>query len=37
MKNMDIGDIRSRKVINVEDDKNQMLSNSNVQASGSHD
>ena len=34
---MDIGDIRPREVINVEDDKNQVLSNSNVQASGSHD
>ena len=37
MKNMDIGDIRPREVIDVEDDKNQMISNSNVQASGSHD
>ena len=37
MKNMDIGDIRPREVIDVEDDKNQVLSNSNVQASGSHD
>ena len=37
MKNMDIGDIRPREVINVEDDKDQVLSNSNVQASGSHD
>ena len=37
MKNIDIGDIRPREVIDVEDDKNQMLSNSNVQASGSHD
>ena len=34
---MDIGDIRPREVIDVEDDKNQVLSNSNVQASGSHD
>ena len=34
---MDIGDIRPRKVIDVEDDKNQVLSNSNVQVSGSHD
>ena len=34
---MDIGDIRSREVIDVEEDKNQVLSNSNVQASGSHD
>ena len=37
MKNMDIGDIRPREVIDFEDDKNQVLSNSNVQASGSHD
>ena len=37
MKNIDIGDIRPREVIEVEDDKNQVLSNSNVQASGSHD
>ena len=37
MKNMDIGDIRPREVIDVEDDKNQVPSNSNVQASGSHD
>ena len=37
MKNMDIGDIRPREVIDVEDDKNQVLSNSNMQASGSHD
>ena len=37
MKNMDIGDIRPREVIDVEDDKNQVLSNSNEQASGSQD
>ena len=37
MKNMDIGDIRPREVIDIEDDKNQVLSNLNVQASGSHD
>ena len=37
MKNMDIGDIRPREVIDIGDDKNQVLSNSNVQASGSHD
>ena len=37
MKNMDIGDIRPREVIDVEDDKNQVLSNLNVQASGSHE
>ena len=34
---MDIGDIRPRKVIDVEDDKNQVRSNSNEQASGSQD
>ena len=34
---MDVGDIRPREVIDVEDDKNQVLSNSNVQDSGSHD
>ena len=28
MKNMDVGDIRPREVIDVEDDKNQVLSNS---------
>jgi hypothetical protein len=37
MKKMDVGDIRPKKVIEVEDDKDQVLSNSNVQASGSHD
>ena len=37
MRNMDIGELRPREVIDVEDDKNQVLSNSNVQASGSHD
>ena len=37
MKHMDIGNIRPREVIDVKDDKNQVLSNSNVQASGSHD
>ena len=37
MKNMDIDDIRPGEVIEVEDDKSQVLSNSNVQASGSHD
>ena len=37
MKNMDIGDIWPREVIDVDDDKNQVLSNSNVRASGSHD
>ena len=37
MKNMDNDDIRPREVIDVEDDKNQVFSNSNVQASGSHD
>ena len=34
---MDIGDIRPREVIDVEDNKIQVLSNSNMQASGSHD
>ena len=37
MKKMDAGDIRTREVIEVEDDKDQVLSNSNVQASGSQD
>ena len=37
MKNMDIGDLRPREVIDVEDDKDQVLPTSNVQASGSHD
>ena len=37
MKNMDIGDIRPREVIDVEDNKIQVLSNSNMQANGSHD
>jgi hypothetical protein len=37
MKKMDIGDIRLREVIEVDDYKDQVLSNSNVQASGSHD
>ena len=37
MKNMDIGDIRPREVIDIEDNKNQVLFNSNVQVSGSHD
>ena len=31
MKKMDIGDIRPREVIEVEDDKDQVLSNSNMQ------
>jgi hypothetical protein len=34
---MDVGDIRPREMIEVEDDKDQVLSNSNVQASDSHD
>ena len=34
---MDIGELRPREVIDVEDDKNQVLSNSNVQASGFYD
>jgi hypothetical protein len=37
MKKMDVGDIRPKEVIEVEDDKDQVLSNSNVQTSGSHD
>ena len=44
MKNMDVGDIRPRQVIDEEDDQVQVLSNSNVQvdtnqasSSGSHD
>jgi hypothetical protein len=37
IKKMDISDIRSREVIEVDDYKDQVLSNSNVQASGSHD
>jgi hypothetical protein len=37
MKKIDIGDIRPREVIKVEDDEDQVLSNLNVQASGSHD
>ena len=37
MKNMEIGDIRPREVIEVEDNKDQVLSNLNVQASSSHD
>jgi hypothetical protein len=37
MKKMDVGDIRPREMIEVEDDKDQVLSNSNMQASDSHD
>jgi hypothetical protein len=37
MKKMDNSDIRPREVIEVEDDKDQVLSNSNVQGSDSHD
>ena len=37
MKKMDVGDIRPKEVIEIEDDKDQVLSNSNVQASGSQD
>ena len=37
MKNMDISELRPRVVIDVEHNKYQVLSNSNVQASGSHD
>jgi len=36
-KSMDFGDLRPREVIDVEDDKDQVLPTSNVQASGSHD
>ena len=36
MKKIGIGDIRPREVIEVEDDKDQVLPTSNVQASGSH-
>ena len=35
MRNMDIGELRPREMIDVEDNKNQVLSNS--KASGSHD
>jgi hypothetical protein len=35
MKKMDVGDIRPREVIEVEDDKDQVLSNSNVQVNTS--
>jgi predicted transcriptional regulator len=37
MKKMDVGDIRPREVIEVEDDKDQVLSDSNVLVNGSHD
>jgi transposase InsO family protein len=37
MKKMDIGDIRPREVIEVNDDKDQVLSNTNVKASSFHD
>ena len=37
MKNIDISDIRPKEVIDIEDDKNQVLSNLKVQASGSYD
>ena len=37
IKNMDIDDLRPTEVIDVEDYKDQVLSTSNVQASGSHD
>jgi hypothetical protein len=36
MKKIDVGDIRPREVIEVEDEKDQVLSNSNVQTSRSH-
>ena len=35
MKNMDIGDIRPKQVIDIEDDKEQVLNSPQVQASGS--
>jgi hypothetical protein len=34
---MDVGDIRPREMIKVDDDKDQVLSKSNMQDSGSHD
>jgi hypothetical protein len=37
VKKMDVGDIRPREMIKVDDDKDQVLSKSNVQDSGSHD
>jgi hypothetical protein len=37
MKKMDVGDIRPREVIEVKDDKDQVLSDSNVLVNGSHD
>jgi len=37
MKNMDIGDLRPREVIDVKDDKDQVFSTSIIQASGSYD
>jgi hypothetical protein len=37
MKKIDVGDLRPREVIEVEDDKNQVLSNSNAQTSGYND
>ena len=37
MKTVDFGDIRPREVIDVEDDMNQVLSNPNMEAGGSHD
>jgi hypothetical protein len=37
IKKMDVGDIRPREMIEVNDDKDQVLSNSNVQAYGSLD
>ena len=35
MKNMDIGEIRPMEVVEIEDDKDQVLTSPNVQASGS--
>jgi transposase InsO family protein len=36
MKNMDVGDIMQKEVIDVEDDKDQVITSPNVQASGSY-
>jgi hypothetical protein len=37
IKKMDVGDIRPREETEVKDDKDQVLSDSKTQASGSHD
>jgi hypothetical protein len=36
LKEMDIGDIRPKQVIDVDDNKDQVLQSSNIQASGSN-